>query len=339
MSTVNDVKKQVATTGIVTVFDFFEKNKDIITKSLPNSITPDRLIGVFTMLLRSSPELMQCSQSSLIASVIQCVQLGLQPGNVNHVYLIPFNNKQKDGSYKKEVQLIVSVRGMTEMVNRCGKAVVLCASVVKEKDFFEYELGLNPSLRHIPSKGERGNVIGVYAVAKNLVANEKVFVYLNRDEIEKVKSSSKAGQSQYSPWNTWFEAMCEKTAVKRLCKLLPLSVDTQREINADETIKTKIDEKMVEVPDETEWEDAEISEPKAEQAPAPAPAAAPASTPAATPEAAAPTPAPEPPAEPPPSKSKECSQCGAAITNAEYGYSKDKFGRPLCRVHQAEAKK
>jgi recombination protein RecT len=254
MSNIQSTKQLVAKTEIRTVFDFLEQKRDLIAKALPNTITPDRLIGIFTMILRGSPELTQCTQTSLIAAVVQTVQLGLQPGNIGHVYLIPFNNKQKDGTYKKEVQLLVGYRGLCQLVNNSKDAVVLTAEVVKQNDEFEFEFGLNPLLRHVPAQGDRGEIIGSYAIAKNLLANEKVFVYLQKDELDKVKASSKAGSSDFSPWNTWPEEMCKKTAVKRLCKLLPLSSETQKKIGADETIRTRIEPGMVDLPDNTEWQ-------------------------------------------------------------------------------------
>ena len=97
------------------------------------------------------------------------------------------------------------------------------------------------------------------AIAKILTANEKVFVYLQQSEINKVKASSKAAKSEYSPWSTWPDEMAKKTAVKRLCKLLPLSAEQQQRIAADETIKNTIDTDMTEVKDETNWEDGEIT--------------------------------------------------------------------------------
>lgn len=268
MSTPAQIKQEVAKSSeIKTVFDFMKQKKDLIAQALPNTITPDRLIGVFTMLLNSSPALMECTQSSLVAAVIQTVQLGLTPGNVGHCHYVPFNNKQKDGTYRKEVQFIVGYKGMIELVNRSGNACILTAECVFEKDQFEYSQGLNPTLRHVPSTGERGAFAGVYCIAKNMLANEKVFIYLQKEEIEKVKNASKAGASQYSPWATWFEEMAKKTAVKRICKLLPLSLEVQTKINADETIKTQIDKDMVEIPDRTNWQEAQVIPQDAELTP------------------------------------------------------------------------
>lgn len=250
MANLNDAKNVVVKQKLMTVADFFEQKKSLIAQALPKTITPERLIGIFTMILRTSPKLMECSQNSLIGAVIQTVQLGLQPGNIGHIHLIPFNNK---GTL--ECQLVIGYKGFVELVNRSGRATILTAEVVYANDQFEYEQGLNPILKHKPANGDRGEKIGVYCIAKNLLASEKVFVYIQKEEIEKIRKASKSQLSEYSPWNTWAEEMWKKTAVKRISKLLPLSAESMKSISADETIKTEIVPDMIEVEDRTVWEE------------------------------------------------------------------------------------
>lgn len=254
MAKVEDVKNAVATTKISTVYDFMAQKKDLIASALPRHITADRLVGMFTLVIKNNPELLNCSQLSLISAMVQTAQLGLMPGNISHCYYVPFNNKKKDGTFVREVQFILGYKGMVELVNRSGQAAILSTECVYANDEFNYELGLDPKLEHKPARANRGEIIGVYAVAKNIMVNEKIFVYLTRTEIDKIRNASKAGQSEYSPWAKWFEEMAKKTAVKRLCKLLPLSVDIQKKIATDETIKTEISPDMVETKDETSWE-------------------------------------------------------------------------------------
>ena len=143
MSTVNKAKELAKKSKNVTVFDFMKTNQRLIGKALPSVITPERLVGIFTMIIKSSPALMQCTQESLVGAVIQTAQIGLQPGNMGYVYLVPFNNSKKiNGSWVKqrECQLIIGYKGYVELVNRSGKATILSAEVVFENDEFEYEL-------------------------------------------------------------------------------------------------------------------------------------------------------------------------------------------------------
>ena len=262
MSNLAEVKKQVAGTPLVTIEDYLKKNEHLIVRALNNTISPERFLAV-TNIVMQSPALMGCSQNSLVAAVLQTVQIGLTPGAIGHVYYVPFVNKGV-----KEVQLIVGYKGLVELVNRSKEASILNAECVFEKDQFQYEQGLNPILRHIPASGDRGEFVGVYAIAKNMMANEKVFVFLNKEEVQKVQNSSKAGTSEYSPWVKWTDEMRKKTAVKRLCKLLPLSVEVQQRISTDETVKMDIAPKMTDVPDKTDWNtavNAEIVQPSVEK--------------------------------------------------------------------------
>lgn len=252
MTQVEKAKELAQKTQIVTVQDFIARKRDLIARVLPKAITPERLLGIFEMIFNSSPKLRECSQKSLIGAVIQTAQLGLQPGNIGHIHLVPFVNKGIP-----ECQLIIGYRGYVELVNRSKEATILSAEVVYEKDQFQYEQGLNPILRHIPAIGDRGEKVGVYCIAKNLLANEKVFVYLSKEQVEKIKAASKSAGSEYSPWTTWPEEMWKKSAVKRISKLLPLSAESEKAISADETIKTEIAPDMTEVQDETNWQEQE----------------------------------------------------------------------------------
>lgn len=268
MSNIQEVKKQAQNTQLVTIDEYLKKNEHLIVRALNNTISPERFLAVISIVMQSSA-LQGCSQNSLVAAVLQTVQVGLTPGALAHVYYVPFMNKNV-----REVQMIIGFKGLIELVNRSKEASILGAECVFEKDQFQYEQGLNPVLRHIPAQGDRGSFVGVYAIAKNMLANEKTFVFLNKEEVQKVRNASKAGNSDFSPWVKWFDEMAKKTAIKRLCKNLPLSVEVQQKIATDETVKMEIAPKMTDVPDKTEWnaQEAEIVQPEAKHEALEAPA-------------------------------------------------------------------
>ena len=246
MTQIEKLKTAVAARPPVkSVWDFFESRKAEIARVLPKHVSTDRMIQVMTFMIKSNANLANASANSLIAAVIQASQCGLDPA-LNHCYFVPFNNKGE-----KQVQFIIGYKGYVEMMNRSKKAALIATESVYENDHFKYALGLNPVLEHTPTTGERGEFKGVYAIAKNIVADEKVFVYLTKEDVDKVRASSKAGKSEYSPWSNWYEEMAKKTAVRRLTKLLPLSVDEQKQYSADETTKIEIAPDMTSVPDIT----------------------------------------------------------------------------------------
>lgn len=211
-----------------------EKPKDIfgmlrvysseIARALPRHMTADRMARIVTTEIRRMPKLLACEAKSLFGAVIQCSQLGLEPGGgLGHAYLIP---------YGKECQLIIGYRGMIDLARRSGQMISLTGEAVYAKDKFEYELGLEPRLKHVPSTdADRGELTYAYAVAC-LTGGGRQFVVLSRSDVERIKKRSKAAHS--GPWVTDYDAMAVKTAIRRLFKYLPVSVELQRAVVLDE---------------------------------------------------------------------------------------------------------
>jgi recombination protein RecT len=97
---------------------------------------------------------------------------------------------------------------------------------VFEGDTFDYRLGLEPTLVHVPDPDGEENpetLTHVYAIAK--VNGEPQFVVLTRKQIDRARAVSKTGTRRDSPWSTWYVEMALKTAIRRLCKYLPQTVE------------------------------------------------------------------------------------------------------------------
>lgn len=200
--------------------------------ALPKSMTAERLTRIVMTECRKVPALMQCNQESFFGAVLQCAQLGLEPGSaLGHCYLLPFGNgKSRDG--RPNCQLIIGYRGMIDLARRSGQIVSINAHCVHEADEFEYELGLHPDIHHRPSPlAERGPVTYVYAVAV-LKGGGVQFEVMSRAEIEAVRAQSKAGKS--GPWVTHWDEMARKTVVRKLFKYLPVSIEAVRAVEIDE---------------------------------------------------------------------------------------------------------
>lgn len=211
-------------------------NEDSFKKSLalalPKAMTPERLVRIVTTECRKTPALLNCNPESFLGAVLQCAQLGLEPGGaLGHCYLLPFGNgKAKDG--RANAQLIIGYRGMIDLARRSGQIVSICAYTVHEKDHFSWRLGLDPDIQHVPSpEANRGPLTFVYAVAK-LKGGGVQFEVMSRAEIEKVREQSKAGKS--GPWVTHFDEMAKKTVIRRLFKYLPVSIEAARAVEVDE---------------------------------------------------------------------------------------------------------
>jgi recombination protein RecT len=209
-------------------------NKNVqaqLALALPKHVTAERLARIALTEVRKNPKLMQCDQASFLGALMQCAQLGLEPGGaLGHAYLLPFENRQKRIT---EVQFIVGYRGMIDLARRSGQILSLEARAVYDADEFHVELGLNPDLKHVPAwdAAERGELRFVYAVAK-LKDGGTQFDVMSRADVERIRKRSKAASS--GPWVSDFEAMAKKTVLRQLFKYLPVSIEMATAVEQDE---------------------------------------------------------------------------------------------------------
>ena len=227
-SAVAEANKPQTITEILTSAEF----KAQMALALPKTLTADRLTRIVLTECRKTPELRKCNPQSFFGAVLQCAQLGLEPGSaLGHCYLLPYGNgKARDG--RPNCQLIIGYRGMIDLARRSGQIVSINAYCVHQEDEFIYELGLHPDIKHRPSAmANRGPVTYVYAVAQ-LQGGGVQFEVMSRAEIEAVRSQSKAGTR--GPWMTHWEEMARKTVVRRLFKYLPVSTEAMRAVEVDE---------------------------------------------------------------------------------------------------------
>lgn len=216
-----------------TVYDIFQRDtfKREIARALPKHLTPDRMLRIALTSVRQTPLLQRCTPQSLMSAIMDASQLGLEPnGIVGHAYLIPYKNKRK-GVY--EAQLQIGYRGYLELARRSGQVSTLYAYPVFENDRYEYKLGLNRTLDHVPARFDRGGVIAAYAVVQYKDGGFD-FEWMWREQIESVKGMSQSARLSDSPWQSHYEEMARKTTIRRLAKRLPLSPEFQRAAIADD---------------------------------------------------------------------------------------------------------
>lgn len=224
--------------GGSTVADFFESNKGTIKALLPSHITPERMLKIALGALRTTPKLMECTIQSLFGAVVVCAQLGLEPNTPQgHIYLIPFGNKKKGTT---EVQIVVGYKGLIDLARRSGQIISLSARVVHKNDQFDLDYGTADEIVHKPRlDGERGDIIGVYAVAK-LQGGGVQFEFMSTHEINQVRDASQGYQTAKrfnktdSPWMAHWEEMAKKTVIRRLTKYLPMSIELANAAALDE---------------------------------------------------------------------------------------------------------
>lgn len=223
------------------------KNMRAIKSALPKHLTGERIARVALNNIRHNPKLMACAPETLCYAIMEASSLGLEIDMRGQAYLVPFWNG-KTRSY--DVQLIIGYKGMLDLVWRSGQIQSIMADVVGENDKFTAIQGLEQKLEHIPNFTEgRGEIIAAYAVAI-MKDGGKHFLVMPRADLEKVRSASKSADS--GPWVDWTEEMYKKTALKRLCKLLPLSPEIQRatviDDQADAGVSQSLADTIIDIP-------------------------------------------------------------------------------------------
>jgi len=206
------------------VKSLLESNKEALADLLPRHIRPERLMRVVLTQMAKNPTLQDCTQASLFGSILQSSSLGLEPDGVEGA-LIPY---RISGVMTATFQPMY--QGLIKLAHMGGQIKVLYGEVVHENDEFGQMKGLDPYLNHVPASSDRGAIIGAYAVY-HLVNGGKDFEYMTKEEIEKVRASSRAKKD--SPWNHWWEEMAKKTVLKRLMKRLPRSREMMDAIAID----------------------------------------------------------------------------------------------------------
>jgi recombination protein RecT len=266
MSSTTEIKQAVAQVKPAHPLKvLLEKSVKEIGRALPSGMNPERVVRIALTCITQNPQLAECTPESFMGSLFVLAQLGLEP-IAGRAYLLPFNNERKIGDKwetKKEVQAIIGYKGFADLFYRHDSALSIDMQVVCQNDQFDYEYGTRPFLKHKPATGERGEVIGYYAVAI-LKGNATVFRYMTKEDcMNHGKTHSKTWDKKKnefypsSPWAKEGDAMCQKTVLLQLAKILPLSVETQKAISVDETSRDYregiVD--VIDLPSVTAWEE------------------------------------------------------------------------------------
>ena len=148
---------------------------------------------------------------------------------------------------------------MIDLAYRSGEVSIIDAQVVYENDEFDYELGLEPKLKHKPALKNRGNPMLYYAMFRTKSGGFGFQVMSYEDCQVHAKKYSKSYSSDFSPWTNNFDEMAKKTVLKKALKYAPLS-DFARQLTTDGTVKSTLDPEMFDVPNEVTWDNADLVE-------------------------------------------------------------------------------
>lgn len=227
-----------------TMQDYINRMSGEIAKALPRTMTPERFTRITLSALSSNKQLQQTTPASFLGAMMQAAALGLEPNTpLQLCYLIPYRNKGE-----LQCQFQIGYKGLIDLAYRSGIISTISAQTVYANDKFDYELGLNPVLRHIPATADRGEPVGFYAVFHTKDGGYG-FEYMSVDDARRhaQRFSRSAGSG---PWQTNFEEMAKKTVLKKCLKYAPLKSDFLQGVASDETIKTASADNLANIIDE-----------------------------------------------------------------------------------------
>jgi recombination protein RecT len=236
------------------------KNKGMIARfqqAVPRHLSSERMLRVCAMAVYKTPMLRKCETMSLLGAMLSLASLGLEPNTpLGHAYLIPFKSRRKipgtrDWEDYYQVQVIIGYRGYIELARRSGMLTAIHADVVYEGDEFSFEYGSKMHLRHVP-KGSREEPLWAYAHAT--LSDGQAFEVLPYDLVLKIRDGSQGYQAalnakieagndptkkfmlktwESNPWVAYEHEMAAKSLVRRLSKMLPMSIEFAQAVELD----------------------------------------------------------------------------------------------------------
>jgi recombination protein RecT len=204
------------------------KMEGTLTDALPKHVTPQRMIKTMLVACNRTPDLLKCTQASILETINRAAELGLDlSGTLGEAYPVPFKNRVGD-TWQHQATLIIGYRGLAKLARQSGEVARIDADIVCENDEFQYSKGSDGKLSFRPNLANRGKPFGAFAFVQ-FKDGDQQYDFMNLDEIEAIRKRSKSGSDRngnpVGPWKTDWAEMAKKTVFRRLAKWLPLSAE------------------------------------------------------------------------------------------------------------------
>jgi recombination protein RecT len=192
--------------------------------------TAERLLAECVEAATKEPKILEAHPRSVYLALMKCARWGLDIGD--GVYLVPLNSKNG-----MTVEAWPSYHGLKALAIRQGLVRGMDEFPVYSGDEFEYELGLDARLRHVPaSSAKRGELRGAYTIIR-LPGGVKTFHYLPIEDIEVTRANSRSwGPTQVKGCPPWY-AM--KTVVRDWLSRQPKAGALADALEVDDTVQAR----------------------------------------------------------------------------------------------------
>ena len=209
------------TTAIVQFSKDLALHEKQFSSVLPAHIPPKKFMRTIVGAVQNNPDILKCDRASIYAACQKAAQDGLVLDN-REAALVQFG---------KAATYMPMVAGILKKLRNSGEISTIKAETVHANDAFKYNPAMDDVPNHSPDWfGDRGEMIGVYAVAKMKDGGTVVEV-MSMEQINKVRSVSRS--SGKGPWKDWPEEMAKKSVLRRIAKYLPSSADIDQVFEHD----------------------------------------------------------------------------------------------------------
>lgn len=226
-----DESAVTAATPIEKIKHELELRIDDIRTVLPPSMDVRRFARVSLLAISKNPDLLSCTPSSIIRSIIEAAEIGLEPtGSLNRAWLVPFKPKDEP----KQAQLMIGYQGYADLIREADARRRVVAEVVYEGDHFKVIKGTEtPRIEHEPAfkTEDPTKITHAYAIVFYPDGTNQ-FEVMTRVQIELARAKSK--QRNGAAWTEGYGQMSRKTALRRLSNYTPLSAKAADAIARDD---------------------------------------------------------------------------------------------------------
>lgn len=184
------------------------------------------------------------------AAVAATLDLPLN-NSLGFAYIVAFNQRQSDGTYKPVAQFQLGYRGYIQLAQRSGQFLTINAKPVYEGQMIEDDSF--EGFRFDWRKKQSETIVGYAAYFKLLNGFEKT-LFMSVDDLKKHGTKySQTFKKGYGLWKDDFEAMASKTVLKLLlAKYAPLSIEMQKAVVVDSSVINNPDTDEITYVDNTE---------------------------------------------------------------------------------------
>lgn len=236
--------------------------------------TPQFVSSLVT-LINATPQLQKAFYEAPITIVQSALKaatydLPIDP-SLGYAYIVPFNNKQSDGSKRAEAQFILGYKGMIQLALRTGVYKTINVSDVRVGEVQSYDrLKGEIDIKWIEDDDEREQTpIAGYVGYYKLINGTEHTIYMTVKQIDAHEKKHRKGQYRGKGWNDDYDAMCQKTVLRKLIsKWGIMSIDYQTAnaatiAAADAIAKNQLDdEDLIPIDNFEVSEDSEVQPPE-----------------------------------------------------------------------------